>query len=84
MQLGAGIVGAVASYYLKQYRTDYLANKDAMFRHYIQLHPESFEAPGLYRKIFKQSIQVYLLGIYINAVLTPNRFFFLLICLFLC
>jgi len=47
IKLGAGIVGAAALYYYKQYRTSYLADKDAMYRHYIQLHPEDFQAPGL-------------------------------------
>lgn len=48
LKLGAGIAGAVILYYYKQYRTGYLADKDAMYRHYIQLHPEEFKAPGLY------------------------------------
>jgi len=48
VKLGAGIVGATALYYYKQYRTSYLADKDAMYRHYIQLHPEDFQAPGWY------------------------------------
>lgn len=46
--MGAGILGAVVFYYFKQYRTAYLADKDAMYRHYIQLHPDEFLAPGLY------------------------------------
>lgn len=48
LKLGAGIVGAMGAYYFKQYRTAYLADKDAMYRQYMQLHPESFQAPGLY------------------------------------
>jgi len=47
MKLGAGIAGATALYYLKQCRNGYLADKDAMYRHYIQLHPEELSAPGL-------------------------------------
>lgn len=48
MKLGAGIVCATGAYYFKQYRNGYLADKDAMNRHYIHLHPEFFKAPGLY------------------------------------
>lgn len=48
MKLGAGIVGATLFYYFKQYRNKYLADKDAMYRHYIQLHPDEFILPGLF------------------------------------
>lgn len=47
MKLGAGIFGAATMFYYEKYRTGYLADKDAMFRHYVKMHPESFPAPGL-------------------------------------
>ena len=33
--------------YVSKKREDYLAEKDAVLRHYIQLHPEDFPTPGL-------------------------------------
>ncbi|CAH4037855.1 NADH dehydrogenase [ubiquinone] 1 subunit C2 [Pieris brassicae] len=31
--------------YVQKYRDDYLAEKDAVFRHYIELHSEDFPVP---------------------------------------
>jgi NADH dehydrogenase (ubiquinone) 1 subunit C2 len=50
VKLGAGIVGAGILYYVNKYRDTYLADKDAMYRHYVQLHPEDFPPPGLFIK----------------------------------
>ncbi|CAH1738637.1 NADH dehydrogenase [ubiquinone] 1 subunit C2 [Aphis gossypii] len=60
LKLGAGIIGATALYYYKQYRTSYLADKDAMYRHYIQLHPEDFQAPERKKvgELFKEWVPV--------------------------
>lgn len=32
------------------HRQNYWAERDAVFRHYIQLHPEDFVPPGIYSK----------------------------------
>lgn len=39
---GGGYIGHIVD----QYRTAYLAERDAVLRHYIQLHPDDFPIPG--------------------------------------
>lgn len=39
-------VAAVGAKIIEGWREDYLAERDAVFRHYIQLHPEDFPLPG--------------------------------------
>ncbi|XP_050542128.1 NADH dehydrogenase [ubiquinone] 1 subunit C2 [Daktulosphaira vitifoliae] len=58
--LGLGAIAAYGFYYFKQYRNDYLADKDAMYRHYIQLHPEDFPAPERKKvgEMFKEWVPV--------------------------
>jgi hypothetical protein len=46
--------------YAENYRNQYLAEKDAVFRHYISLHPEDFAAPGMYIGIPDTHTLVYL------------------------
>lgn len=77
LKLGAGIVTAVAFYYVKQYRTAYLADKDAMFRHYIQLHPEHFPPPGLYINIAIRSSRIFVIPLVIyRARMFMTAYFF--------
>lgn len=40
-------VGAAAGRYIDTHADDYVSEKDAVLRHYIQLHPEDFPMPGL-------------------------------------
>lgn len=61
MKVGAGIIGAVALYYVKQHRTAYLADRDAAFRHYVELHPEYFPPPGLYNQFVIWSTHILVL-----------------------
>lgn len=37
---------AVAGKYLNDFRNQYLAERDAVFRHYVSLHPEDFPPYG--------------------------------------
>lgn len=34
--------------YVQHKRNEYLAEKDAVYRHYIELHPDDFPVPGMY------------------------------------
>ncbi|XP_077284748.1 NADH dehydrogenase (ubiquinone) B14.5 B subunit [Arctopsyche grandis] len=43
--IGLAIIGAVALQSLNVYRDGYYAERDAVFRHYIELHPEDFVMP---------------------------------------
>ncbi|RZB73445.1 NDUF C2 domain containing protein [Asbolus verrucosus] len=45
---------AAVGKYVDDYRNDYLAERDAAFRHYIQLHPEDF--PDFSKLIFQVSV----------------------------
>lgn len=38
----ATVVGAGIGQYLENYRNEYFAEREAVFRHYVQLHPEDF------------------------------------------
>lgn len=40
------IAGAAAAELYMNHRRNYFAERDAVFRHYIQLHPEDFPPPG--------------------------------------
>lgn len=41
------VAGCTAAFkYVQNARDDYLAEKDAVLRHYVQLHPEDFIEPG--------------------------------------
>lgn len=46
MLLTAGFIGILT--YVQKQRDSYLAEKDAVYRHYIELHPEDFPVPGKY------------------------------------
>lgn len=48
--LGAGLSGILM--YVSKKREDYFAEKDAVLRHYIELHPEDFPTPGQHIYIF--------------------------------
>ncbi|KAJ8730914.1 hypothetical protein PYW08_002327 [Mythimna loreyi] len=41
--LTAGFIGALT--YVQKQRDSYLAEKDAVYRHYVELHPEDFPVP---------------------------------------
>jgi NADH dehydrogenase (ubiquinone) 1 subunit C2 len=41
-----GIGGFLAGYYIDQYRNQYLAERDAVLRNYLERHPEDFPEPG--------------------------------------
>lgn len=34
--------------WLQKYANDYYADRDAMLRHYVQLHPDDFQPPGTF------------------------------------
>lgn len=38
-------LGAVGGQWIEERRLNYLAEKDAVLRHYIELHPEDFPVP---------------------------------------
>lgn len=40
------VIGATLAHFVEQYRINYWAERDAVLRHYIQLHPEDFPPPG--------------------------------------
>lgn len=39
-------LGFTFGHFFYQYRMNYFAERDAVFRHYVQLHPEDFPPPG--------------------------------------
>lgn len=39
-------LGATTAHFFLQYRKNYWAERDAVMRHYVQLHPEDFPPPG--------------------------------------
>lgn len=40
-------LGAGFGYWINGKRNNYLAEKDAILRHYVELHPADFPTPGL-------------------------------------
>lgn len=40
-------LGATTAHFFLQYRKNYWAERDAVMRHYVQLHPEDFAPPGI-------------------------------------
>lgn len=38
--------GYTLGHFFYQYRMNYFAERDAVFRHYVELHPEDFPPPG--------------------------------------
>lgn len=51
----ATLAGAAVGQFVDQKRNDYLAERDAVLRHYIELHPEDFQQPP--RKTFNEVFQ---------------------------
>ncbi|XP_044255722.1 NADH dehydrogenase [ubiquinone] 1 subunit C2 [Tribolium madens] len=49
------VAGAALGKYIDDYRNDYFAERDAAFRHYIQLHPEDF--PAFTRKKYSEVLE---------------------------
>lgn len=45
-------VGFTAGHLFLQYRKNSWAERDAVYRHYIELHPEDFPAPGAFNAFF--------------------------------
>lgn len=43
--ISVGLTGVF--YYIQKKREDYLAEKDAVYRNYVELHPEDFPCPGM-------------------------------------
>jgi hypothetical protein len=43
-----GVTGWLFGAYADNYRNQYLAERDAVLRHYVELHPEDFPVPGKY------------------------------------
>lgn len=48
--IGVTTLAAFLGKYLDEYRDDYLAERDAVFRHYIELHPDDFPPFSEYQK----------------------------------
>lgn len=44
--MGVTGLGAILAKYVEDYRRDYLAERDAVLRHYVQLHIEDFPPLG--------------------------------------
>lgn len=42
-----GFLGKVGD----NYRNEHFAKRDAILRHYVELHPESFPDPGMLKKV---------------------------------
>lgn len=40
------VAAAAASQLFLNYRKNYYAERDAVYRHYVELHPEDFPPPG--------------------------------------
>ncbi|XP_069685164.1 NADH dehydrogenase [ubiquinone] 1 subunit C2 [Periplaneta americana] len=51
----AGVGFGLAGYHLDQYRNDYLAERDAVLRNYLERHPEDFPEPE--RKKFAEILK---------------------------
>lgn len=47
-------LAATVAHYFLQYRRNYWAERDAVLRHYVQLHPEDFPPPGKVRTVSGQ------------------------------
>ncbi|XP_063914354.1 NADH dehydrogenase [ubiquinone] 1 subunit C2 [Zophobas morio] len=47
--------GAAIGKYVDDYRNEYLAERDAVFRHYVDLHPEDF--PEFARKKYSEVLE---------------------------
>lgn len=52
-----GVIGGTLGYFVRQYNDQRNAERDAMFRHYIRLHPEDFPPP---RKIHRSFVVLYM------------------------
>lgn len=48
----AATIGIAGGKIVDGWRNDHLAERDAVLRHYIQLHPEDFPDPGKVSLIF--------------------------------
>lgn len=55
----AGIVMGYLGILINERRDRYLADRDAIFRHYVELHPEDFPPPGIVSPVFYLSIGLY-------------------------
>lgn len=44
--MAAVLGGAALGVFIDRKRNDYLAERDAVLRHYVELHPEDFPTPG--------------------------------------
>ncbi|XP_065158602.1 NADH dehydrogenase [ubiquinone] 1 subunit C2 [Atheta coriaria] len=53
--------GAIVGQYFDEKRKEYFAEKDAVLRHYIQLHPEDFPA-----RVSKNTLNFFCLGIQLD------------------
>lgn len=47
-------IGALFGRTADSWRNEYLAERDAVLRHYIELHPEDFPTPGMFHNNLKQ------------------------------
>ncbi|GAB0094913.1 NADH dehydrogenase [Sergentomyia squamirostris] len=54
------VIGATLFHFIDGYRDKYLAERDAVLRHYIELHPEDFPTPERkkYSEVFERWIPV--------------------------
>ncbi|XP_059619645.1 NADH dehydrogenase [ubiquinone] 1 subunit C2 [Phlebotomus argentipes] len=43
--IGFSLIGATACFFVDRYRDKYMSERDAVLRHYIELHPEDFPTP---------------------------------------
>lgn len=60
-----GVIGKVAD----NWRNEHMAKRDAILRHYVELHPEDFPDIG------KQSSSQYLISLFINLSLLERKKF---------
>ncbi|GLH08560.1 NADH dehydrogenase [ubiquinone] 1 subunit C2 [Gryllus bimaculatus] len=58
--IGFAALGIVGGHFVEKQRAIYFAERDAVFRHYVELHPEDFPAPERkkYAEIFRPWLPV--------------------------
>jgi len=56
--LVAAVAGGFIGKTVDGWRDDYLAERDAVLRHYIELHPEDFPDPGKLPSIMINSLNI--------------------------
>lgn len=48
MHIAFTAIGGITGHFSEKWRSDFFAEKDAVLRHYVELHPELFPTKGVY------------------------------------